>query len=328
MRAMMTALKSRRDAYVGRENSKKWMSLIDSTISSGLTILRSDLVHKDTVTATAMSIVCLQWISRHHLQGKSGNTMPSTQLINILQMLSIPSDDNSKSQFSFQIEANEEGVHSLLRGQLSDLPIISRCAILRACLTVFDDASLANTSCSGVEHLAEQGSPCILLGPAFSAVIAACSHSMPPVRLYGLQTLETWFNRLDDFITLQSSHIDSTADSAVDFQAAVLTPLMRTVSDLLVTTWSHPSKQVSDVLLITHSFSDSQYRKDRSIALYSLLTPVVSCSASILSYLISGEPHGAHGLPETDKHPPRPHSRSQSVWKTSRSGRYVAAIHL
>ena len=257
MRAMMTALKSRRDAYVGKDNSNKWMSLIDSTINSGLTILRSDLVHKDTVTATAMSIVCLQWISRYHLKGQSGNILPSTQLVNILQMLSIPSEDKSKSQPSFQIEINEEGVHSLLRGHLSDLPIISRCAILRACLTVLDDASLANTSYSSAQQSAGLDPISVLLGPAFSAVIAACSHSLPLVRLYGLQTLETWFNRLDDFITPQSSHNDSVADSAVDVQATVLMPLMRTVSDLLVTTWSHPSKQVSDVLLITHSLSHS-----------------------------------------------------------------------
>ena len=339
MRAMMTSLKSRRDAYVGKENSNKWMSLVDSTISSGLTILRSDLVHKDTVTATAMSIVCLQWICRHHMQGKSGNIVPGMQLVNILQMLSIPSDDKSESHLSVQSEAHEEGVHSLLRGQLTNLPIISRCAILRACLTVFDDSSLASTSHSGVEQLAALSLTSVLLGPAFAAVIAACSHSLPLVRLYGLQTLETWFNRLDDFITLQSNPTVPVTDYAVDVRAAMLMPLMRTVSDLLVTTWSHPSKQVSD-LLVSLTLSTALHLKERHCSVFSSHSCNLKQHISILSHLISfyiislhiisfhiisyhiislhiisfhfisGESHGTYGLSKADKHPPRSHSWS------------------
>ena len=48
------------------------------------------------------------------------------------------------------------------------------------------------------------------LRPLFSAVMTVCRHSLPLVRLYGLQTLESWFNCLNVMIS-PLSLIDSLA---------------------------------------------------------------------------------------------------------------------
>lgn len=251
MRAIMTSLKSRREAYVGKGASEEWMALINSVIANGCEILQSDLVHKDTVTATAMSVVCLQWIARYQLRGDesipAGYITSSTQLLSILHLMDLSS--SSEGEASPFREMALSGVHTDLAANLPTLPIISRCAILRACLTVFDDFTLSLESpfdvsgvSSGVNTSA--GSRSILLGPLFSAVVTVCSHSLPLVRLYGLQTLESWFNCLDVIVSPLSLVDSLTAAPQVDS----LMPHLRTVSSLLINTWSHPSKQVNHMV--------------------------------------------------------------------------------
>ena len=241
MRAIMTSLKSRKDVYVGEIYSEKWMALINSVIANGCAILQSDLVHKDTVTATAMSVMCLQWIARYRLRGGNTtdvvcDTTSRSQLLSILHLLDLSS--SSVEVVPALQEISLAGVHSDLVANLPTLPIISRCAILRACLTVFDDFASFLESPSDSTGLSSAVSGSILLGPLFLAVVAVCNHSLPLVRLYGLQTLESWFNCLD--LTITSSSYVGSINSLI--------PHLRVLSTLLINAWSHPSKQVNHMV--------------------------------------------------------------------------------
>ena len=259
MRAVMTALKSRRGVYIGEDDSDRWMLLVDSVINNGCMILQSDLVHKDTVTATAMSVVCLQWISRYRRRESnapssdvSRSATPSMQLASILQLLDLSSNETSGKAIGVDItiSSSNSGVHSDLVRDLSTLPVISKCAVLRACLTVFDDVTLSQKTLTDLSS-PESGSSSLLLGPLFSAVVAVCNHSLPLVRLYGLQTLESWFNCFDIVITPISpalsdiSHVSGSIEGGLH---DVLLPRLRTISNLLINTWSHPSKQVNHMV--------------------------------------------------------------------------------
>ena len=255
MRAMMTSLKSRRGVYITNGGADRWMILVNSTIKNGCAILNSELVHKDTVTATAMSVVCLQWIARYRLsQNVTVETSPqhvatpSSQLSSILELLRLsPSitsplpNDELRDRLNFPVA----GVHPDLYRNLPTLPIMSQSAILRACMTVFDDETLLSCSNSmtldpAVSDPWQQRS--LLLGPLFTAVVAVCGHSLPLVRLYGLQTLESWFNCLD--LIIAPTNEGTGGKGNLDAKLRSLTPTLRIISALLVSTWSHPSKQV------------------------------------------------------------------------------------
>lgn len=260
MRAMMTSLKSRRGVYITNDGADRWMKLVNSTIKNGCAILNSELVHKDTVTATAMSVVCLQWIARYRLSQNSTVEMspqhvvtPSSQLSSILDLLRLSPSITSPLPNELRENFNEAvaGVHADLYRNLPSLPIMSQSAILRACMTVFDDDTLL--SCSNsitldpvVSNSGQQTS--LLLGSLFTAVVAVCGHSLPLVRLYGLQTLESWFNCLDLIIAPTSG--GTGGNGKLDSKLPFLTPTLRIISALLVSTWSHPSKQVLSCTLL------------------------------------------------------------------------------
>jgi hypothetical protein len=148
MRAMMTSLKSRRGVYITNDGADRWMILVNSTIKNGCAILDSELVHKDTVTATAMSVVCLQWIARYRLsQNSTVETSPqhvvtpSSQLSSILELLRLSPSITSphpNDELRDRLNLPVAGVHPDLYRNLPTLPIMSQSAILRACMTVFD----------------------------------------------------------------------------------------------------------------------------------------------------------------------------------------------
>jgi hypothetical protein len=268
MRAIMHACKSRK-AYIGtleRLISRKeiacdkWMTLIDNVIANGFTLMQSENVHKDVLTATAMGIVCLQWIARFSLVSKSvllspTNSTPSLQLLAILRLLDLSSKEHEVSSIAPEINkellslALQYGLHPDLVKNLSTLPMVSRCAILRACLAVYDDITLQHvitpSPTEGALTLSSSSTDeSLLLGPLFSATIAVCNHSMPLVRLYGLQTLESWFNCFDNSILNLSNITDSMKAVQVDLMFSKL----NSISTILVSTWSHPLKQVNHMV--------------------------------------------------------------------------------
>ena len=255
MRAMMTSLKSRRGVFISEDGAERWMELVNSTIKNGCAILNSEIVHKDTVTATAMSVICLQWIARHRLgqistikTSPQQIVTPTSQLSSILELLKLsPSVSTVVKHCEMDEVCNLSvaGVHADLHRYLPSLPIMSQSAILRACMTVFDDETLLSCPVSSTLDLAETDfgqQKSLLLGELFTAVVAVCGHSLPLVRLYGLQTLESWFNCLD--LVIVSTNEGSTASGNQDNKLQLLTPTLRVISALLVSTWSHPSKQV------------------------------------------------------------------------------------
>jgi hypothetical protein len=265
MRAIMHACKSRK-AYIGESACDQWMKLIDNIITNGFTLLQSENVHKDVLTASAMCIMCLQWIARFSLGSESKvtspaiNPTPSLQLLAILRLLDLSSKDPEVSSTASDMQANGEllsfalhyGLHPDLVKNLSTLPMVSRCAILRACLAVFDDTTLqhvithspTDVTLTLSEFSGTETKESLLLGPLFTATVAVCNHSMPLVRLYGLQTLESWFNCFDNSIL----NLSNTTDSMKVFQVDLMFSKLHSISTILVSTWSHPLKQVNHMV--------------------------------------------------------------------------------
>lgn len=178
MRGIMTVIKSRMSAYIPRikdaadESSRKitmWHELINRMMKLGADILMCDKVNKDVITQTAMGMLFLQWTSRFSLgnsvvceRGMSLN--PSLQLFVLLQCVGLEEIDKEQDAFGIHnsddganvlTEAHKRhdhllkslaeacGVHPHIASCVQHLPMISKCAILRACLAVFDNKALS-----------------------------------------------------------------------------------------------------------------------------------------------------------------------------------------
>ena len=292
MRAVMTVLKTRRNMSIARSGNSScdaWNTIIDALMTDGFVILSSSVVHKDAITAAAMSTVCAQWIARFVLCKKVEQhmieTAPSMQLRFIFELLGINTgngDFNSSNSSNSNInmitgsvslsgdekESEEDdmirwGLHPELVDKVSELPMLSRCALLRACLTVFDTSCLLfSPKSSDRDSNGMLSEHSLLMGLAFDSTLAVCYHSLPVVRLYGLQTLEPWFGCLNiAILSLRQQRLQNESnciDSYNEVVAVVLSKL-RTLSSLLTATWCHPSKHVSCYITITIIKSVSDY---------------------------------------------------------------------
>ena len=124
------------------------------------------------------------------------------------------------SPFQLQRFAASVGLHKQLCTQAPVSPLISKCALLRACLSAYEDSALVYVpycyAVQGVERhvmavrilrrfplttISSSGTKMeklsLIVTYVFSAIMQMCAHSSPSCRLYGLQTLETWFSRLE-----------------------------------------------------------------------------------------------------------------------------------
>ena len=191
---------------------------------------------KDIETSIALGLVYLQWLGRYlTCWGGELNTLaPPLQVVAIMTLADC-SERSDVAQSAIRAEVSDEalldfalsvGVHPTLCSCLAKLPVISRCAVFRACLNIYDDQSLLYVpSCfalQGIErhvvsmrllqrfpisfldiyragsgNQAEPYRLSLLVSYLFSCVLSMCNHSMPACRLYGLQTLEGWFGRLE-----------------------------------------------------------------------------------------------------------------------------------
>ena len=136
MRGIMISLKFRREVYIGKGASFEWMVFVNRIISNGCDMYITQ--------GHCRSVVCLQWIARYRLRGEesipAGYITSSRQLLSIQHLLDLSS--SSEGEAAPFGEMALSGVYTDLAANLLALPTISRCAILRACLTVFDDFNL------------------------------------------------------------------------------------------------------------------------------------------------------------------------------------------
>eukprot|EP01041_Mallomonas_annulata_P002162 gene2162-4208_t len=236
MRAIVMVFKNRREALVSADDTtSEWSSTIRRVIQVGYLILRSELINKDIVTAASLAVVHCQWLGRYlSCWGGTLNTLaPSLQLVAIMALtdcterpLTISSSSSeekvsAKDLHSFAISV---GLHADLFQFITTLPVLAKCSIFRSCLHVYDDAALLYTpyyySNQGIErhvmavnilkefpdstyipNSAPPESLSLIITSVFAAIMRLCNHSTPTIRLYGLQTFETWIHRLQQLET-------------------------------------------------------------------------------------------------------------------------------
>lgn len=167
---------------------------------------------------------------------------------------------NSASHQDLYKFALEVGVHEAIVKASESLPLLAKSALFRAMLSVYDDSSFAFVPSlvhagNDVElHLLQISSLLLgdlgtmvdkgdaisnnlLLNYAYEMTLSMCNHHLPQVRLYGLQTLETWLGRIESVL----AYMDNV--NAHSLQQFVIEKLAG-VSLMLTKTWSHPSKLV------------------------------------------------------------------------------------
>lgn len=307
MRGIMIVLKSRKSVSLSRSNNTLWTKLIDSIVDEAIPILSSEKTYKDVITATAMTLICMQWLGRRSfissVELALEPTLPGLQVTAMLMLLSdgilekkeeidslegIDSVDKSTSSSSRTHQqaapafAAYAGIHPGLIAGIPCLPYLARCALLRAIMSVYPDSAMffcpsnspLNSTYERVvcewmsenswtvskpfvvptAEAAECSSNTLILHALFDATKHACNHTLPDVRLYGLQTLETWFNRSTLIVipevgdgTLVLSHDSKGSAQTVRGLRGRLIERLMEVSSMLTSSWNHPVKQVGEI---------------------------------------------------------------------------------
>ena len=174
---------------------------------------------------------------------------------------------NSASHQELHKFALEVGVHEAMVKTTESLPLLAKSALFRAMLSVYDDNSFAfvpslvragkdielqllqvsSQLLSDLGTMVDKGdaiSNNLLLNYAYEMTLSMCNHYLPQVRLYGLQTLETWLGRIESvFAYMDNVNTHSLQQFVIEKLAGV--------SLMLTKTWSHPSKLVRIIELIS-----------------------------------------------------------------------------
>lgn len=256
-------------------SSKSWLQELDAVCACAKDCLEHpafSFAHKDLLTSAAMVCICLQWICMPfgHQNFRDGvalervatasigctGEMASRQLQALAQRFS-----SARRQLQTNVSDSPYPLMPALAGDIgTDLPVadrkphpLTRCAVVRALLAVYDAELLWQQR---AETGFEDESP-FLFAWLLNEILLTCNTSLPEVRLYGLQTLETWFNNVLERLRLEET--DMSGDSLPScpsrprppLTAAVLRSIvshMKDISTLLCDVWAHPTKQVNHMV--------------------------------------------------------------------------------
>ena len=252
LRGVMMALKARLNTYIINllieTSCANWSLLIARMMTSSCQLLSSQFLHKDIITQTAMFAIYLQWIYRY----SNGNLLikdkirPGVQLIAILNILDDDNFDLNEYQISTTINL---GVHEDILKYCRNFSPVSRFALIRGILSVFDDESLMFSvnhidtpvlSSEIMDIVNMMNEKCKLHATksnqnnftcyCYEIIKKTCSsHVTSDRQIYGLQLLEAWLTRLYNIHLPYESLQDK-------FQY---------LSTLLIKAWSHPYKQLN-----------------------------------------------------------------------------------
>lgn len=252
LRGIMTALKSRLNIYIidliSGSLSLQWSLLIQSMMASSCHILSSQYLHKDIITQTAMFAIYLQWICRYSygISMMTDKSRPGIQLIAILNIL----DDDNYNLNEEQINATVKiGVDHGLVQYSKEFPPVSRFALIRGILSVFDDASLLFCETDlDIHKITPEVSVVLNMMNdkykinvhnaylnnftcyCYEIIKVTCSSQGTSDRqIYGLQILEAWLTRL----------------YSINIPYDSLQEKFQFLSTLLIRAWSHPYKQLN-----------------------------------------------------------------------------------
>lgn len=234
MRVLMAVLKRHRAGYVpaigdaGAPSSAAWRQICEQLVSSSARVLVSEHANKDVITFTALCLVNIQWLLRRPDDNSCTHTS-ATQLSAIVALVS-STDDTTNASHSDTVSV----MHPLVAEAAQKSSLMAKCAVMRACLAVYDDLHLLHQSAT---------SETLLVGPMFTFIMRVCGHDLPTNRLYGFQTLESWLARL---LTIPAELLFGTA-AVGSAQFAHITDNFLAVTSALTKAWSHPSRQVRSI---------------------------------------------------------------------------------
>ena len=145
LRAIVAVLKGWKWTYPAPRlaRSAEWTSIADRTITAICNTLKRGLVGKDATTNLALGGVVFQLFITSMLE----SSVPSRAFYQLLAsscLLFFPSEEsNERNRLTpLLLLSHFSGLHPSWVKLLPILPLISKMAVLRACLSIFDDTSL------------------------------------------------------------------------------------------------------------------------------------------------------------------------------------------
>lgn len=209
-------LKPRLRVYV---SSKTWLDTCEMLLTQSTFVLKLKVTAKDCVTSAAMTHVASLYIRAYSVDEAAGLNERSSlgsSLQGLLKLLDASHGATSLTEFIGA--TGSEDTHT-------ELSVLTRCALLRATISVFDDDSLCLV---------------LLQDPIYPALTAFCQESIAELKQYALQTLSTWLDRIGTLLA-NLAHCSSLLRPSSDLESR-----LRQVMTLLVTCWTHPARQVTE----------------------------------------------------------------------------------
>lgn len=134
--------------------------------------------------------------------------------------------------------------HMLTQAKEASLTTIAFCSLVRACINLFPLESLLfqaeSVSSSQVNYPFLSTLYWGIFLPTISSLALSGSSS---AQLYALQTLEVWISKLVPLYQNSTSSLYSTDENKLFFEESICN-----IIQLLITSWSHPSRQVSHLI--------------------------------------------------------------------------------
>lgn len=221
--------------------NNQFQAIIDRCMLISGCIMSSSSLHKDIITAGALIIAHIQWILLIWRFGANSSQVRCT--MNYLLSKLIVSDTLTacSNQSTQENEVANMSLHAITSHLLSRMSPLNKAVLLRAFLTVCDDYSLylVEDSCNQISNCNH-----IFYDHVLAAALSLCQHSIPEIRISGLQLLESWLNRLESInFTLEPSVFVSVWVLPPDLLVNKLLEIMRA----LVSSFTHPVKLVSHI---------------------------------------------------------------------------------
>merc|ERR1711871_794699 len=232
------------------------------------------LVNKDTLISTAMGVINAQYRMLTASSSSSSSSFPSMREAVTYLLACVVVDIKQKNVKLPEAKLVSPLLSTPLVTSMLYMPITSKAAVLRGILGVFPIEAFITSTCDNKPMLHDLVHACgeglvfkdvaavtrvyvkaelnnneetrkdhshmkdVLRSSIHSTILSMCNHSKPYIQFYGLQILELWLQRVEEYIVAQ------------DFTSGIgfLLERLMDITALLTHHWSHPSKKVSHLV--------------------------------------------------------------------------------
>lgn len=229
LRDMVTILRPIKESLsaVIQSAPEQWKALINTITSISLNLLAYENTPKDSL-AGAGSLLFIILFSQ---SSDPKNTLPGA-LKEIIE--SFPNDPTFESGSSTEQIAVTEDIQSTLVAHCRTISPIARCALLRSLLAVYDYAIFT---------------PSLFFKTILTPIFSYCSTGISFSQLYGLQTLETWLSKMNEFQKELSIGGNTFYSLFISPEKDMAEEQLLTINKILCVSWGHPSRQISHIVI-------------------------------------------------------------------------------